>query len=69
MTHNDFTAALAADWPEPPLRVLTQRFNHAFRRTRALRAGMAAVNEMLDRPLTYNELLSRLQREDVTGGR
>lgn len=60
--------ALSLPWTEPSLSVLVRRFNHAYRvaaragkRDSAIDAGMGAVNEVIERPMTYREFLRRLR--------
>lgn len=56
-----FEQALTAPLPDASLRRLTKRFNYAFRHTRDLDTAMASVNELLEEPLTYRELLAILR--------
>jgi hypothetical protein len=41
---------------------LAERFNAAFERTRDVHTAMAAVNELLEVPLTYDVLVRRMNK-------
>ncbi len=56
-----FMASLGGSF-KPTKAVLTKRFNFAFRATQDLFVGMAVVNELLERPLTYKEFFASLKR-------
>jgi hypothetical protein len=57
-----FESSMNARAPEATVVRLTKRFNHAFRETQDLQTAMAAVNELLDRPLTYQEFFAALRK-------
>ena len=57
-----FEASMNVKTPEASVRRLTERFEFAFRATRDLQTAMAAVNELLERPLTYQEFFAALRR-------
>ena len=48
--------------PETTISRLTNRFNFAFRGSQDLQTAMAAVNELLERPLTYQEFFATLRK-------
>ncbi len=48
--------------PEASVSRLGKRFNFAFTRTKDLQTAMAAVNELLDKPLTYQEFFAALRK-------
>ena len=58
-----FEAALAAPFNRPTKGQLTRRFNSAFRATRHLLSAMSAVNEVIERPLTYQEFFASLKEK------
>ncbi len=62
MDRMDFEAALRTSPPDASVARLTRRFNHAFRATQDLDCAMAAVNELLDRPLTYQEFFAAIKK-------
>ncbi len=62
MDRTDFESALRASPPDSSVARLTRRFNHAFRATQDLDCAMAAVNELLDRPLTYQEFFAAIKK-------
>jgi hypothetical protein len=55
-------AAFRAPPPDRSLARLTRRFEHAFRATQDLDSAMAAVNELLDRPLSYQEFIATIRK-------
>jgi len=57
-----FEAAMNGRSPDTTVGRLTRRFNDAFRRTQDLATAMAAVNELLERPLTYQEFFAALRK-------
>jgi len=59
----DFNLAFRGE-PANDLRTLTHRFNYAFRKTREIGDAMAAVNEVLERPIGYLEFLEMLRERD-----
>ncbi len=42
--------------------VLIKRFNHAFRVTQDLDSAMSSVNELMEKPLTYQEFFAIIRR-------
>lgn len=64
---DEWTASLALPFPPPTLRDLTDAFNHGFGSQHDIHDGMAAVNELLERPLSYRGLLVRLRGTDEDG--
>lgn len=62
MDRATFESALRASPPDSSMGRLTRRFNHAFRTTQDLDSAMAAVNELLVRPLTYQEFFAALKK-------
>jgi len=48
--------------PETSIVRLATRFNFAFGETHDLQTAMAAVNEILERPLTYQEFFTALRK-------
>jgi hypothetical protein len=57
-----FDAAMSNRSPDATVTRLTKRFNFAFRTTKDLQSAMAAVNELLERPLTYQEFFATLRK-------
>ncbi len=58
-----FQAALETQIPEPDLDHLIKRFNLAFRGTEGnTDAAMAAVNEVLANPISYDVLMGRIKK-------
>jgi hypothetical protein len=57
-----FRQAYEAKYEEPSLEVLLARFDAAFKATRDPHSAMAAVNEVLETPITYEELVVRARR-------
>jgi hypothetical protein len=56
-------AAFDAQFEEPALEYLVFRFNGAFQRTAGdTHSAMAAVNELMVKPITYETLMGRLER-------
>ncbi len=55
-------AAFRAPAPDRSLAKLARRFEHAFRSTQDLDSAMAAVNELLDRPLSYQEFIATIRK-------
>lgn len=62
MDRHTFETSLRASPPDTSVARLTKRFNHAFRSTQDLDSAMAAVNELLDRPLTYQEFFAAIRK-------
>jgi hypothetical protein len=62
MDQATFESSMNSRSPEASVTRLTKRFNHAFRATQDLQSAMAAVNELLDRPLTYQEFFAALRK-------
>lgn len=62
MDRTTFEACMGARSPDASISRLTKRFNFAFRATQDLQTAMAAVNELLDRPLTYQEFFASLKK-------
>ena len=62
MDRTDFETSLRALPPDTSVGRLTRRFNHAFRSTQDLDSAMAAVNELLDRPLIYQEFFAAIKK-------
>jgi hypothetical protein len=62
MSSEMFQAAFQAVHDDPPLEELVRRFNAAFERTQGdTHSAMAAVNEVIERPLSYAEFLTMLR--------
>ena len=57
-----FEAAMNHRAPDATTVRLTQRFEFAFRASRDLQTAMAAVNELLEQPLTYQQFFAALRR-------
>jgi hypothetical protein len=57
-----FDAAMNVRAPEATTVRLTQRFEFAFRASRDLQTAMAAVNELLEEPLTYQQFFAALRK-------
>jgi hypothetical protein len=62
MDTKSLEAAFRLKSREPDLGVLAERFDFAFRESKDLHAAMAAVNELLARPITYQQLFAALRR-------
>lgn len=62
MDRDMFETSLRASLPDTSVARLTKRFNHAFRTTQDLDSAMAAVNELLDRPLSYQEFFATIKK-------
>lgn len=59
MTHSDFRESFNATFPEMTPEALLRRYNFAYDHTRkdhCTDSALAAVNELLKKPLTYEEL-------------
>ena len=60
-----FKAAFESSIPEPTVERLIQRFNFALRQTEGeVFSAMAAVNELLTLPLSYEEFKTRMQKSN-----
>jgi hypothetical protein len=58
-----FKAAFESNFPEPTVERLVQRFNFALRQTDGeVFSAMAAINELLPEPITYEEFKARMQK-------
>ncbi|MHC4390174.1 MAG: hypothetical protein ACYTFT_08015 [Planctomycetota bacterium] len=57
MTADAFQKGLQRSSEPPSRRALLRRFNFAFRVTRDLEAALAVVNEWVDPPVCYRDLL------------
>ncbi len=62
MDPRELEAAYRNPSPEATLDRLIRRFRHALNATRDVDSGMAAVNELLERPLTYVEFAATVAR-------
>ena len=63
MDEVSFRAAFEATAPEPTFERLIQRFNWALQRTDGqVTCAMAAVNELLAIPITYEAFKARMHR-------
>jgi hypothetical protein len=58
----NFETSMNLRSPEATTARLTQRFEFAFRASRDLQTAMAAVNELLERPLTYQQFFAALRK-------
>jgi hypothetical protein len=57
----EFKEAFEWPWPAPSPSVLKRRFLHALERSGGdVHSGMAAVNELLELPITYDVLVQLL---------
>ncbi len=64
MDYREFEKAMSDGANEPELEELLQRFQHAYQATRGSKdAAMAAVNEVLNKPIPYKTFLARLREE------
>ena len=62
MDRTSFEAAMNTRVPETTVTRLTKRFNFAFQTTQDLQSAMAAVNELLEQPLTYQQFFAALRK-------
>ncbi|MBI3626617.1 hypothetical protein HY224_01055 [Candidatus Uhrbacteria bacterium] len=62
MDEMTFQTAMNMQPPEATTARLTQRFEFAFRASRDLMTAMSAVNELLERPLTYAQFFAALRK-------
>lgn len=65
MTKAEFQAAMRATGARAncaQMHKLAQRFDYAFRESRDLHVAMAAVNEVVNEPITYQQFFSALRR-------
>ena len=62
MDRTTFETAMDMRSPDASTVRLTKRFNYAFQETQDLQSAMAAVNELLERPLTYQQFFAVLRK-------
>lgn len=62
MERADFNAALRAPAPDTSRATLARRFNAAFRKTQDMDSAMSAVNELLTKPLTYQQFFALIKK-------
>ena len=60
MDQASFEQAMKGGAPAVEIGRLAERFEHAFRETKDLQSAMAAVNEVLAEPLTYQQFFAAL---------
>ena len=62
MDRKTFEEAMRGRSRAPDLGKIAERFDFAFRESHDLHVAMAAVNELLPTPITYQQLFAALRR-------